>query len=243
MFLLEKNSYGKVEPMFEKMLDYETTVIWALKSNNAPCQIYVDNLTNPQSCYIQVSWGACYFGGKYNEQFVEACIKQKFTKPKMYCIFSDIEILKKIDENMPVKCEYRHGITLGAQLYYKLSTEKFLSNGLSFKELPGNYELILNTEKENEKVILMYNGKEAGHCDGGYSQEDVSINLDVFLEEEHRNRGIGPLVCAKLIDYHLSQNHHDIAWGCFGINVPSAKCAEKLGFEKIHEGDVIFCFT
>jgi RimJ/RimL family protein N-acetyltransferase len=184
-------------------------------------------------------WGFCYFGGEYNEQFISDCLNHEIIEPRMYFIFSDIETLEKIDKKMLDKWE--HSFTAGAYHYHKLNAEKF--NNHCFKDLPENYEIVLNKDKNSEKAVLFYDGVEAGHCTGVYNEKVNEINLDVFLEDEHRNKGIGPVLCAELINYHLSQNHDDITWGCFGINVPSLKCALKLGFEEICTGDVIFIFA
>ncbi|MCL2518799.1 MAG: GNAT family N-acetyltransferase [Oscillospiraceae bacterium] len=228
MYLLQKDFYAKVRPMFEKMLDYETTIRWVFGDIDAPCQTYVDGLTNPETCFIEMIWGFCYFKGKYNEQFINSCLDSILG---FHAIFADNKLLNEIENNFLTNRNYKRG----TRRSYILNVEKFLRNKFSFIELPGNYELILKPEE----VILMYNGKRAGHCNGAYNETLTEINIDVFLEEEHRNKGIGSLVCAKLIDYHLSQNHDEITWGCDGHNFPSIRCAEKLGFDLICENEMI----
>ena len=250
MYLLEKDFYSKAQPMFKNMLDYETTVNLVFKDNNAPCEMYVDDLANPQSSCFILNWGGfspCYFGGEYNEDFIYSCLYYLFEKPKFSAIFADIELLKKIDTLITTfrqKLFRNHGEGHQQEhrqrLYYKLNIEKFLQNKISFIELPTNYELILDAEKENEKVSLIYDAKEAGECSGGYNLEVEEISLSIFIEDEHRNKGIGTLMCAKLIEYHLSQNRGYITWGCWDINTPSIKLAEKLGFELIQKDEILF---
>jgi RimJ/RimL family protein N-acetyltransferase len=243
MFLLEKNYYSKAKPLFNKMLGYETSIIGVFNGNEHH-RLYVDDMENPEICFVIMDWSFCYFGGKYNEKFINTCLNHTFAKPGFYPIFAEIKLLTDIKNiNFPDKPEN----SIGKRLYYKLNTEKFLQNKLSFRELPENYEIILDIENREQRTVLIYNGKESGHCVGHYDRDyhtAAEISFDVFLEEEHRNKGIGPLLCAKLIDYHISQNHGNaVSWGCFCVNIPSAKCAEKLGFDLISEDKIIYHFV
>ena len=249
MYLLEKDFYSKAQPIFKNMLDYETTVRVAFNDKTAPCEMYADDLKNPQSACFIMNWGGykpCYFSGRYNQTFVYSCLEHLLASPKFSPIFAEIELLNEIDKLLSefraeLFCNYGEGHKheRRKRLYYKLNIEKFYKNKVI--EAPENYELVLNTEKENERMVLLCDGKEAGHCNGSYKPEVEEINLDIFIEDEHRKKGLGTLICTKLIEYHLSQNREYITWGCWDINGPSIKLGEKLGFELIREDDILFC--
>ncbi|HBL84511.1 MAG TPA: hypothetical protein DDZ99_06305 [Clostridiales bacterium] len=235
MFLLEKNAYSKVISIFSNMFDYDITVKMALTNNQG--FIYVDDLVNPETAYIEMEWGFYYLSGKYNDQFLNTVINHilidivpKQTIHDMAFIFSDSDIwLNVIDQKL---VDYEH--SKSKRLNLKLNKEKFLQQKSTFEKLPENYELQLNTEEE--KVDVLYMGNWIGCCERGST--GTIAECDVFLKENHRQKGIATLMCTKFIEYHLSQGN-ELTWSCWEANVPSCKLAIKLGFELYKESYAI----
>lgn len=237
MFLLQKDSYDIVRPIYEKRLGFEMPVKTAI--NDKGGLIYVDDIINPKSSYIEMYYGFYYFGGEYSSVFIDSVMKHILTDivPSQTLhdfafIFADNDILKTeiVKRLNGIKNKYE------TRCYYLLSAEKFSKKQFDYSNIPENYELRIDTE--NSKVIVLYNGIEAGYCGGG-GADMKTLECDVFLEGEHRKKGVGTLMCAKFIEHNLSHGYDKFTWGCWEGNIPSCKLAEKLGFEKHYEDKAI----
>lgn len=237
MYLLEKESYDKVRPMFEKRLEFEMPVKTTFNKNGGV--IYVDDIENPKSGYIEMNFGFYYFGGIYNNIFIDSIIKHIMTDivpsqtlHNFAFIFADSDILKTeikqrlngIDNHYENRC------------YYVLNAEKFADNQFDYNSLPENYKLRIDTE--NDRVSAIYNGDWVGHCEGG-GAVTKTMECDVFLKDEHRNKGIGTLMCAKFIEFNIANSYNEFTWGCWEGNIASCKLAEKLGFNRHYEDKAI----
>ena len=237
MYLLDSNLYEKTRHIFEKRLDFEMPVKTVI--NNKIGRVYVDDIKKPKSGYIELDYGFYYFGGKYNQNFICDVINHILTDIVPFqtlhnfaFIFADSDILKTeiIKKLNGIHNKYE------TRCYYVLNAEKFASERFDNLFLPDDYELKIDAD--NSKVTVLYNNVEMGYCGSG-GTDMKTMECDVFLNEEHRNRKIGTLMCAKFIESNILQGYDWFTWGCWEANIPSCKLAEKLGFEKHYEDKAI----
>lgn len=64
------------------------------------------------------------------------------------------------------------------------------------------------------------------------------IDIGVETAEKYQHKGLALAVSTAMIQYILEQNQTPV-WACHYNNIPSAKLAERSGFQKISECYVI----
>jgi GNAT superfamily N-acetyltransferase len=98
------------------------------------------------------------------------------------------------------------------------SVESFLSKGFGF--------------------YAMKDDSIAAWCTGEYFSKDwCGIGIETY--EEYQRQGIATAATIEIIKYckELNKIPH---WDCWKNNIPSAKTAEKAGFEKLMDYEIVF---
>ena len=63
------------------------------------------------------------------------------------------------------------------------------------------------------------------------------IPIDIYVEEEHRNKGLGLILTRELVNECIKIGV-TVQWDCMESNSPSQRLAEKAGFKFIKQDEV-----
>jgi GNAT superfamily N-acetyltransferase len=233
MFELDVKQYDLVKSMFVEI----PGCLWniAVMEERNFGKIFVDNLLNPQTAFVDNPYPLYYFGGDFSKSFLDNTINHILSdiihgnKEKVVFIFSSNQQWKdEIERCLQPYNSSNFGSYLTRRLYH-LNEKAYIKLKETFKALLGEYTIELQCENRKITVKALFNGEEVCHCkDGG--QGLGFMDFELFTHPNHRNKGLAQICCSKLIDYCIE---HDIKpqWSCWSVNVPSCKLAVKLGFE------------
>lgn len=128
-------------------------------------------------------------------------------------------IIKKIDKEITDDCSLQNHEGLVDELAQMWeSTDAFLAKGFGFCAL-------------KEDCI-------AAWCTGEYFSEAwCGIGIETY--EKYQGQGIATAAAIELVKYCKAQDKIP-HWDCWKNNVPSVKTAEKAGFEKLIDYDIVF---
>jgi len=237
MVTLKKHQYDAVRPMFAGI----PQASWHLASmeNKNLGAVIVDNFETPVSAYLETPYLFYYFAGEYDKRFmteiidhiVSDLIPAGETRPLF--IFSSNQDWKDGLENyLRPYINPDFGAYLVRRLHH-LNVDKYKQIRENITT-PDGYAFELS---ENGATAFV-NGEKVCACgDGGLGLG--YMDFDVFTHPEHRNKGLALVCCSRLID-HCLDNGLTPQWGCWTINVPSCRLAEKLGFDVTAETTVNF---
>ena len=232
MITLQIKQYDLVKPLFSDISGASWHFSFMKNSNLGT--VIVDKFPNTNTAYLETPFFFYYFAGKSNKIFMEDIICHIIndlipageTKPLF--IFSPNQDWK--DEIQKYLSPYIHkeiGPYLARRLLH-LDNEKYNK----IKEVsitPSDYIFETEIKEDNSMFIFVkYNGEEVCKCVAG-SPGLGYMDFDVFTHPDHRNKGLALFCCSMLIDYCLNNNIIP-QWGCWTVNIPSCKLAEKLGF-------------
>ena len=227
MFLLNRNQYEKIKPFF-KNINGCLVFIADMEMKETANKIFVDDLHNPTSSYINCILPIHYLGGKFSISFLNKIMNYIITtvlpvqKDNKITFFfaSDEEWQKAIEE----KLSQYNGRYL-TSLLYQFNKESYIKFKQNSNLFPQEYEF----KYINNKAIAIFQNQEVCRCSEGLKGLGI-IDLDVFTHEQHRRKGLAQIVCMMMIDYCI-ENNYTPQWQTSSINVGSCKLAEKLGFE------------
>lgn len=138
--------------------------------------------------------------------------------PSLSCQDSTVEI-RRIDKELMQCTEMNHMNGLLAELEEMWgSADHYLAKGYGFCALKGD--------------------SLAAWCTGEYfSKKWCGIGIETY--EEFQRQGIAAAMTEHFVRYCLEQGKLP-HWDCWKNNIPSVKTAEKAGFEKLADYDILF---
>lgn len=242
MITLEPNQYDLIKPMFVEIPGCPWMLAGMEERNFG--KIFVDRLPNQQTAYIETPYFLYYVGGALNKGFLDDVINHiaadlipdNEARP-VFLFSTNQEWKNEIEKRLQPFNRSNFGSYLIRRLHH-LNPDLYKKAKESLAVLPDDYVVIVRHENGVISVRAYYNDIEVCTChDGG--QGLGFMDFSVLTHPEHRNKGLAMICCSQLIDYCME---HDIVpqWGCWTVNVPSCKLAEKLGFDITAETQVNF---
>ena len=189
-------------------------------------KIFVDDSAEPQCAYLETPWGMHYFAGAYDRTFLKEALSHIFNDilpaqtlhPYVFAFGSRPVWLREIRRRT-----WRYKGRKAMRRLYHLNPAEYRPP----ERRPDGFRYALE-ERDGETRAVAYDGNlEAAHCGG--SQGAGMMDLDVFVTEAYRRRGLGSTVTAMMIDHCLARGVQPQA-GIWALNEPSWRTAEKLGF-------------
>jgi len=230
--ILSIQQYDMVKPLFAGI----PGCLWHIASMERKRlgAIYVDNLVHPQTVFFETPYFFYYFGGLFDEAFLNEAVghvakdmvPEGETRPAFF-LSTDQSWKGALELRLAAYCQPDFGAYLTRRLYH-LNPAKYHAVREAFI-LPKGYHAQLHEEKGELRAVINSGSEMVCHCgDGG--QGLGFMDFDVFTHPDHRRRGLAEYCCAMLIDDCIER---DITpqWGCWSVNEPSCKLAEKLGFD------------
>lgn len=261
MIKLEKKDYRIVMDL-TKNLGENCTFGYGVIRNDMPGRVFVDNATNPQSCFIACDGGKyMVVGNEENEKFNHALVdylKQQQNHKVYYDFYASsqkwITLLTKELEG--------HSIPLPRTIYAYRASEAPIFSEFSSK-LEQGYEIKRMDESLFTQLVtkidstyldqwgsaeafvskglgycILHEGKIASICysvvaGGGYAE------LSIYTMEKYRNKNFAFITCSAFIEECIKRKLTTI-WDAGSDNKPSNKLALKLGFSKSMDTNLIF---
>jgi RimJ/RimL family protein N-acetyltransferase len=208
--------------------------------------ILVDEFENPTLAVVhEAVYGTLYFGGRMDAFLLETLVLQfrQTGEVGIGCWLAD-----PLNSMLPANPSYD-----GRTLYF---TERSHTSAGNQTVLPEGYELtfrdraLLKQSFDYEStlasfgteekvlqqtfgVVILQEGKVVCEAATG-APTHGRIEIGVTTDEEHRQRGLATLACARLIELCEAQGYASW-WDCAKQNLPSVKLARKLGYRNEHE--------
>ncbi|MCQ4923331.1 GNAT family N-acetyltransferase [Tissierella carlieri] len=116
---------------------------------------------------------------------------------------------------------------------------------------------IINYKKVTNDWSPSFSGIVSGECKGNLWVDNIEnpniaiaesyavgtgrfnniIPIDIYVEEEHRNKGLGLILTRELVNECIKIGV-TVQWDCMESNSPSRRLAEKAGFKFIKQDEV-----
>lgn len=239
MYLLDISQYETIKSMFESIPGCHWNI--SVMENKNFGNIYVNSKSNPTIAFIENPYLLYYIAGDFDVNFLKAVKKHIVTRllpqnqENLFFLFSDSNQWKlAITECFESINVSQIGSFVTRRIYH-LDYNKYSQYKKQRPSLPANYNIEKSINEDEINIKILYKDAEVCHCrDGG--QGLGVMDFELFTQSEHRKKGLAQIASSVLIDYCLE---HDVMpqWGCWTMNVPSCKLAEKLGFKIIAEAD------
>ena len=99
-------------------------------------------------------------------------------------------------------------------------------------------ESMTNSLAKQGKGYCIMHGEEiaAWAFSAAVSSEEIDIGIETV--ESHRQKGLAVIIAAKMVEYTISQGKNPV-WACYYKNMASQRIAEKLGYIKTGECNII----
>lgn len=261
MIKLEKKEYKNVIGLLQN-LEENCTFAYGVVLNGLPGRVFVDNMSNPQSCLITCDGGKYMVAGdEGNEDFNNALV-DFLKQPLNHKIYYDFYATSKKWIKLLSKRLVGHSIPLGRIIYsYKGGKAPVFKE--FYNEFEKGYELKRMDEQLFEQLVtkldstcmdqwgspeafvskgigycILHEGELASVCyavvtGGGYAE------LSIHTMKNYRNKNFALITCSAFIEECLERNLTAI-WDAGCDNKPSNKLALKLGFCKVKEVELLF---
>lgn len=257
---LEENQYSKIIELFD-YASYESVFAYGVVEKNIPGRIYVDDAENPQSALICSNCGKyLVIGDETNNIFNNAVVEFLMDKSN-HIIFYDLYVSS--EEWIEVLSRLLNGqaVVLRFCVYYyenKNITGTIdnipLADGFDLKQIGENlFEQIANEfnppYRKHFGSTETFCSKNFGFCitkkdevvcvgastytGNGYAEIDIETRGDFYRQ------GLAFTVCKEFIKY-CSENNLKAMWICNNGNKPSIQLADKLGFTKSKEIEMLW---
>jgi RimJ/RimL family protein N-acetyltransferase len=211
-------------------------------------QILVDDLAQPTWALVRnLAYGTLYLGGQYTSTLLATLVKhfQHQGGVGISCWLDD-----PLNDMLPPNPDYD-----GATLYFT-NRSATLAPLSAFSEIPAPYTLasrdkqlfaqsfdyestlasfgtVEDVMRLTLGVVLLYESSVACEAATGaatYGQ----IEVGVTTAEDHRQRGLATVACAKLIEMCETKGYVTW-WDCAKHNIASVRLAQKLGYQNERE--------
>lgn len=247
MFVLNPKEYSKVLPIL-KNIDHNVALVFSVIERNSPGVVYVDNIIEPQSIFIDTLGSFYYLCGRednveFNNQVYDTIFREILPKriEKELILFSYSDEWK---DRLDYLLKEKGAIRINRKTF-SFNLQKF-NPYIGWKnKVPSGYkvERITNelAEKyEQYKPIIDSSSKRFGYCvlkddevvsdciavcvGGGEAEVGISTN------ENYRRQGYATLAASAFIE-HCLLNGLTPNWACWPYRVESIALARKLGFQ------------
>lgn len=207
--------------------------------------IYCDDIQNPRHIFVRNKFGFCQeFFEDFSEEFFNKIMKEimedkKRSKLRMYMPTNQMKVFLEGEKNM-AKCErvhFQHNKQTGDipsdtaddwHIEQMFAKKGGISQQFIYRYYKDEKDFI-----EHAMPIAAYdaNGNEIGII-YNTAKGDGNCEIDILVEEQYRNRGIGKALVFEFIK--ICQERRVIPnWDCYANNVPSMRLAENCGFESV----------
>jgi len=231
MHLLDTAAYGRVNGLF-RPIPGTAFLLEAIAGQKQEGKVFADDPVNPQRAYLETCYGFYYFAGEYDKAFLKEALSHIFKDivpaqtlhPYLFAFATSRIWLREIRK----RTRRYKGYTATRRLY--------LLNPSAYQppeRKPDGFHYALE-DKDGGVRAAAYDGDlEIAHCNDGGQGAGV-MDLDTFVHEAYRHRGLGAAVTSMMAEYCLA---HGIKpqGGIWSLNAPSWRMAEKMGFEKTAE--------
>lgn len=242
-------------------------VMESIIAGNTRAEAYVDRLEAPQLTIVWDKEHSLYCGGNPDKETRDEAIR--FIKEELLTepVKVKSRIIKVSCENEDWKNSLWDGLQeLAPKLYprsiYRYEMEELLGfepadSTVSIKRISSD---ILNNDLGNQEdlqgeILQMWGAIEpflqkgygmcaqkdnelVGWCTGEYfSEQWCGIGIETI--EEYQRQGIAAAMVAEFIKLCKEANKMP-HWDCWKNNTPSVKTAEKLGFKKLADYEILF---
>lgn len=235
----ENCRYGKVYPL-------------SIAQGYQQGDIYVDSISNTKTVLFWHFSGFAFISGEYNRSFLEAVYERIADKngknPRRFILFADektrsffeakadIEITRRYFFGFENK-SFRKTIALPSDCELKSIDKNLLS------KIKGRITPYFSWDSADEflskgKGYCVVCGEEVAAWAFSSAVSSDEIDIGVETAEKYQHKGLALAVSTAMIQYILVQNQTPV-WACHYNNIPSAKLAERSGFQKISECYVI----
>ena len=207
--------------------------------------IYADDSAYPRTAFFETPYFFYYFGGDLDEallneaigHIVDDMVPEGEANPAFF-LSSNQQWKDALELRLASYRQPEFGAFLMRRLYH-LNPDKHRAIRETFV-LPEGYRAQLQEESGGLRAVAYLGDEMVCHCgDGG--QGLGFMDFDVFTQPDHRRLGLAESCCAMLIDECLNQRLIP-QWGCWSINEPSCRLAEKLGFDLTAETQTNLAF-
>ncbi len=230
--VVDQNDLNKIKPLFKDIRFYMgRSVLQGLMGN-----AYVDNLNNPQIAFLVVR-SYCFISGYPDKNKLKKIIDENFKDYKLIPSDNLKALIEDIYQENIIKLE-RYSIK--KEVSFDIDKLQKMSDSLeeNYKILKINEDLASRIKEEDFINITdnykkygigyccIYNNQIVGVASSNIFYQD-GIEVNIYVEEEFRRKGIATALASNLILECLNQNKK-VSWDAANIN--SVNLAKKLGF-------------
>lgn len=256
--LLPVDDYAKVKPFFTD-LDFNL-IITAVFEGTSPGKIYVDDLANPTSCFLDSAEGRYVLGNTQNEGF-NAGLKAFFHGKNhvvLECNSADWPpVFQSLFEGRMVQYPRRYYVFDNPTIDGTLN----LPEGFTLEMVDAAFleRDLKNMDEVVEGYINNWNSREA-FLENGFGlcvvHEDTVVSwcmtdcisgthgeIGIHTDPHYQKRGFASAAVRATVAHGLQKGLKSIGWHCWDHNVASWKVAEKVGFHFQQMYDAYICFT
>lgn len=243
-------------------------VIESIIEGNTHAEVYVDRIENPQITIVwDTKYGISCGGSSDREnllkaiEFIKECILTSDIRQDRGIIkvmFENedwkeaiLEGVREFNHNIYPRSIYRHKLEYIPSLHCKDSSIKIRK----IEDVILSDGKLKNHEGLTEELIQMWGSTRnflskgfgfcalkgeciAAWCTGEYfSKNWCGIGIETY--EEFQRQGIATSATIEIVKYCKEMNKIP-HWDCWKNNIPSAKTAEKSGFEKLMDYEIVF---
>lgn len=230
--VVNQNDLNKIKPLFKDIRFYMgRSVLQGLMGN-----AYVDNLNNPQIAFLVVR-SYCFISGNLDKNKLKKIIDENFKDYKLIPSDNLKALIEYIYQENIIKLE-RYSIK--KDVSFDIDKLQKMSDSLeeNYKILKINEDLASRIKEEDFINITdnykkygigyccIYNNQIVGVASSNIFYQD-GIEVNIYVEEKFRRKGIATALASNLILECLNQNKK-VSWDAANIN--SVNLAKKLGF-------------
>jgi len=243
-------------------------VIESVIEGNTYGEIFVDKLDNPHITIVWDTKYSINCGGCADKEVLKQAVEFIKSDILTYDVRQDRGIIKIMYENKEWEQAILEGVQgFNYEVYPRSVYRHELDHipnfqckdeGITIKKL--DEELVNNNKLKNhegliEELTQMWGSVEsflskgfgycaitkdsiAAWCTGEYfSKAWCGIGIETY--EEYQRQGIAAAATVEIIK-HCKERNKTPHWDCWKNNIPSVKTAEKTGFQKLMDYEVVF---
>ena len=259
LYKLDPADYARARPLF-CALEFHLTSAAVLDMNN-PGQVFVDDLREPQSAFMDSPEG-CYLTGRSdNDTFSRAlsqALLERHILPEVQALYL-VCASTRWEEQLPVLFAPRQPAAIARRHY--------LCHALKYDwraHLPKGFEVHRLDEALLNRPGLASPDHIQGWMDGNWGSTAAFLakgfgfvtlytkagavqvvswsladcrsgdacEIGIRTVKEYRRRGLATITAAAAVEYALSHGFSMVGWQCSEDNLGSRGTAEKVGFVK-----------
>ena len=223
---------------------HHRSVIFASLEGQYPCELYVNNLDEPNFAVLFTQFGFHFIAGDSRAVSVQALQKIIFetylsnaSPDEMIFLCSDQQneaFLEKVFEGYSQIRDVRYSYKFNADQFNEIDQAVSVTKNLLERlETRITMENDYNSTMSFPVCRLCINDQQVAICEG-FMIGDGHVELNVNVDSSYRQKGYGKIVTSglirKLLELGLTPNYT-----CWSKNISSNRLAKSLGFEKSEE--------